>query len=390
MSTCTATASMTQNTSTGRVLLLAFELGESGWVLGFSPGFGGKVLRRRIAARDTAALMREILQAKAHFQLGDEVAVRSCYEAGRDGFWLHRFLEAQGIDNVVIDSASIEVNRRKRRAKTDRLDVVGLLDLLARHWAGSHKPPFSVVSVPSPADEDLRHLGRELKLVKKDRTRISNRIKGLLANVGLVLDGRKHMQGQIERLRLWNGEPLPQLLKARLLRYAADYELHSARIRELEQERRALLLRSEEAGASIAKVWRMLELKGVGIETAWCYGMEFFGWRDFANRRQVGSLAGLTPTPHDSGTQEREKGIGKDGSRWVRGVAIEQAWAWLRFQPESALAQWYQSRFGGGSKRMRKIGIVALARKLLIALWRYVEFGELPEGAVRTRRARLV
>jgi len=388
MSTCTATASTIESTASARVLLLAFELGETGWLLGFSPGFGEKVLRRKIASRDTAALMREIAKAKTHLRLGDEVAVRSCYEAGRDGFWLHRFLEMQGIDNAVIDSASIEVNRRKRRAKTDRLDVVGLLDLLARHWAGSHKPPFSIVSVPSPADEDLRHLGRELKLVKKDRTRISNRIKGLLANVGLVLNGRRDMKGQIERLRLWNGESLPQHLNARLLRYAADYELHSVRIRELEQERRALL-RSEQAGASIAKVWRMLELKGVGIETAWCYGMEFFGWRDFANRRQVGSLAGLTPTPHDSGTQERERGIGKDGSRWVRGVAIEQAWAWLRFQPESALSQWYQSRFGGGSKRMRKIGIVALARKLLIALWRFVEFGELPEGAVTTLRARL-
>jgi len=233
--------------------------------------------------------------------------VRSCYEAGRDGFWLHRFLEAQGIDNVVIDSASIEVNRRKRRAKTDRLDVVGLLDLLARHWAGSHKPPFSVVAVPSPADEDLRHLGRELKLVKKDRTRISNRIKGLLANAGLVLDGRKDMKGQIEHLRVWSGEPLPALLRARLLRYAEDFERYGVRIRELEQERRTLL-RSEEAGASMAKVWRMLELKGVGIESAWCYGMEFFGWREFSNRRQVGSLAGLTPTPHDSGTQQRERG----------------------------------------------------------------------------------
>lgn len=389
MSTCTATASKVQVTATAPALLLAFELGESGWLLGFSTGFGGKVLRRKIASRDTAALMREITRAKGHFQLGDEVAVRSCYEAGRDGFWLHRFLEAQGIDNVVIDSASIEVNRRKRRAKTDRLDVVGLLDLLARHRAGSHKPPFSVVSVPSPADEDLRHLGRELKLAKKDRTRISNRIKGLLANVGLVLDGRKDMKGQIERLRLWSGDPLPPHLRARLLRYAADFDLYSVRVRELEEERRALL-RSEGAGASIAKVWRMLELKGVGIETAWCYGMEFFGWRDFANRRQVGSLAGLTPTPHDSGTKEREKGIGKDGSRWVRGVAIEQSWAWLRFQPESALSQWYQSRFGGGSKRMRKIGIVALARKLLIALWRFVEFGELPDGAVRTPRVRLV
>lgn len=389
MSKCTATASVAQGIAAAPVLLLAFELGESGWLLGFSTGFGERVLRRKIDSRDTAALMREIGRAKQHFRLDDGATVRICYEAGRDGFWLHRFLEAQRVENFVIDSASIKVNRRKRRAKTDGLDVVGLLDLLARHLAGSHKRPFSVVSVPSVEDEDLRHLGRELKLVKKDRTRISNRVKGLLANVGLVLDGRKDMKGQIDRLRLWNGDPLPQFLQARLLRYAADYELQSARIRELDQERRALLRREKTEG-SMSKVWRMLELKGVGIETAWCYGMEFFGWRRFANRRQVGSLAGLTPTPYDSGQQEREKGIGKDGSRWVRGVAIEQAWAWLRFQPESALSQWYQSRFGGGSKRLRKIGIVALARKLLIALWRFVEFGELPEGAVRAPRVRLV
>jgi len=194
-----------------------------------------------------------------------DAAVRSCYEAGRDGFWLHRFLEAHRVENFVIDSASIEVNRRKRRAKTDGLDVVGLLDLLARHLAGSHKRPFSVVSVPSVGDEDLRHLGRELKLVKKDRTRISNRIKGLLSNVGLVLDGRKDMKGQIDRLRLWNGDPLPPFLQARLLRYAADYELQSARIRELDQERRALL-RGKKTEGSMSKVWRMLELKGVGIE----------------------------------------------------------------------------------------------------------------------------
>lgn len=388
MSKQTAATSTIQITSPTQSLLLAFELGEDAWLLGFSPGFGEKVRRRKVASRDTHAVMREIERAKAQFGLGGDAQVYSCYEAGRDGFWLHRFLEAQGVVNHVIDSASIEVNRRKKRAKTDRLDVVGLVDLLARDLAGSQKPPFSVVSVPSVEDEDLRHLGRELKLLKKDRTRISNRMKGLLANHGLVLDGRKDMAGQIERLRLWNGERLPEFSKARLLRYAADYAYHTGRIKELEEQRRALL-RREDAGVSLQKVWRLLELKGVGIESAWCYGMEFFGWREFRNRKQVGSLAGLTPTPHDSGKQEIEKGIGKDGSRWIRGVAIEQAWAWLRFQPQSELSHWYQARFGGGSKRMRKIGIVALARKLLIALWRYVEFGVLPEGAVRSQRVRL-
>jgi transposase len=388
LSKYTAATSTIQITS-APILLLAFELGEESWLLGFSRGFGEKALRRKIKSRDTAALLREIARAKQQLGLDAEVAVHTCYEAGRDGFWLHRFLEAHGVTNYVIDSASIEVNRRKKRAKTDRLDVVGLLDLLSRYLAGSHKPPFSVVTVPPVEAEDLRHLGRELKLVKKDRTRISNRIKGLLANYGLVLENRRNIRGQIENLRMWNGEELPRFLKARLLRYAHDFEFQTDRIKELEVERRALL-RNDRSHESMAKVWRLLELKGVGIETAWCYGMEFFGWRNFANRKQVGSLAGLTPTPHDSGKQETERGIGKDGSRWVRGVAIEQAWAWLRFQPDSALSQWYQSRFGGGSKRLRKIGIVALARKLLIALWRFVEFGLVPEGAVASQRLRLV
>ncbi len=381
------TATAIQITS-APVLLLAFELGEESWLLGCSRGFGERVLRRKIRSRDTAALMREIALAKEALELAADAPVHSCYEAGRDGFWLHRFLAAHGVANRVIDSASIEVNRRKKRAKTDRLDVVGLLDLLARHLAGSHKPPFSVVAVPSVEAEDLRHLGRELKLAKKDRTRISNRIKGLLANQGLVLASRRSMRRQIEQLRSWNGERLPRFLTERLLRYADDFESHTQRIQELERERRQLL-REERAHAPMAKVWRLLELKGVGIETAWCYGTEFFGWREFANRKQVGSLAGLTPTPHDSGKQETERGIGKDGSRWIRGVAIEQAWAWLRFQPESELSQWYRSRFGGGSKRLRKIGIVALARKLLIALWRFVEFDQHPAGAIVSARMRL-
>jgi transposase len=368
--------------------MLAFELGEESWWLGFSAGFGDKVIRRKIASRDTSALIRKITRAKAQLGVADGTPIKSCYEAGRDGFWLHRFLKTQGIENYVIDSASIEVNRRKKRAKTDRLDVVGLIDLLARHVLGSHKPPFSVVTVPAVEDEDLRHLGRELKLVKKDRTRINNRIKGLLANQGLVLMVRKDMKEQIERLRLWNGEELPPFLRARLLRYAADYVYQTERIKELERERKALL-RAEGAGTSIEKVWRLLQLRGVGIETAWCYGMEFFGWREFKNRKQVGSLAGLTPTPFDSGKQEREHGIGKDGSRWIRGVAIEQAWAWLRFQPDSELSQWYRTRFGEGSRRLRKIGILALARKLLIALWRFVEQGLVSEGAVLSERVRL-
>ncbi len=387
MSKQTAATSTIQITSATPTLMLAFELGEASWLLGFSAGYGEKVLRRKITSRDTDALEREIARAKQELGLSSETVVKSCYEAGRDGFWLHRFLRSRGIENVVIDSASIEVNRRSKRAKTDRLDVLGLVDLLARHLAGSRKPVFSVLTVPPEEAEDLRHLGRELKLVKKDRTRVSNRMKGLLANQGVVIDRKKDLAAQLGSLRLWNGAPLPRHLRDRLERYASDYRYYTERIRAIEQERKAILRANE--GMATEKVWRLLSLRGVGIETAWCYGMELFGWREFQNRKQLGSLAGLTPTPHDSGGQERERGIAKDGIRWVRGMAIELAWGWLRFQPESELSRWYQERFGRGSKRLRKIGIVALARKLLIALWRFVETGLVPEGAIVTTAIRL-
>ena len=311
----------------------------------------------------------------------------SCYEAGRDGFWLHRFLEAHGITNLVVDSASIEVNRRKRRAKTDRVDLVALLDLLSRHLAGSVKPVWSVVRVPSIEDEDRRHLHRELKLAKKDRTRTSHRIKGLLANQGLTLELRKDLRGQLERMRRWDGAPLAPGLRGRIERYIEDYDYLTGRIERLEGERRRIL--REEKDPVLDKVWQLYTLKAVGINTAWAYGTEFFGWRDFHNGKQVGSMAGLTPTPFDSGQSDREQGIGKDGSRWIRGAAIEFAWGWLRFQPQSALSKWYQRRFGHGSKRLRKIGIVALARKLLIALWRFLETGVIPEGALLKTDLRL-
>jgi transposase len=366
--------------------MFSFELGEESWQLGFSTGLGQKVLRRKIAARCTKALLDEIAWAQRKLGLGEEVRVVSCYEAGRDGFWLHRFLEAQGVENFVMDSASIEVNRRKKRAKTDRLDVVKLLGLLARHLAGEEKV-FSIVTVPSVTDEDLRQIGRELKLLKKDRTRVSNRMKGLLANQGLGIDRRKDLGKQLERLRLWNGEPLPDHLRERLEHYAEDFVYHTERIRRLEHKRRELM--RARGSAAIEKVWRLFLLRGIGIESSWIQGTEFFGWREFENGKQVGSLAGLTPTPFDSGTKAREQGIGKDGSRWVRGVAIEQAWGWLRFQPESELSKWYERRFGHGSKRLRKIGIVALARKLLIALWHWVEHGVIPEGAVLKTDLRL-
>jgi transposase len=387
MSKQTAAASTIDCNGRRDALMMSMELGESGWLLGFSSAFGQKPLRRKVASRDGEAVLAQIAWAKRRLGLAADAPVASCYEAGRDGFWLHRFLVAQGIENLVVDSASIEVDRRKRRAKSDRIDLVALLDLLARHRAGSAKPVWSVVHVPSEEDEDRRHLGRELRLLKKDRTRVSHRIKGLLANHGFTLDLHGDLRAQIDTLHMWDGAALPPGLRARLRRYVEDYGYLTDRIRALDAERRRIL--REEEGPVLDTVRQLYSLKAIGINTAWMYGTEFFGWRAFQNGKQVGGASGLTPTPFTSGKSEREQGIGKAGSRWVRGAAIEFAWGWLRFQPESALSQWYQVRFGAGSKRLRKIGIVALARKLLVALWRFLETGVIPEGALLKTDLRL-
>jgi transposase len=377
--TMTATARSIDGNGINNALCIAFELGEGQWKLTLGAGFEGRVVRRTVAARDTQAILRTIEQVKP--RLGLEVGGRvfSCYEAGRDGFWLHGFLLAHGIDNVVVDSASIEVNRRRKRAKTDRLDGEALLDLLQRHLRGGRRKVWSVVRVPTREEEDARHLHRELLTAKRDRTRVTNRIRGLLANQGLTLGGLRDLPSQLRAQRLWDGQPLPEALHERLEREWAQVEQLTERIRAIETERRARWKAGQDRATEAAR--RLYALRGIGANGAWLYAMELFGWREFRNGKEVGSFAGLTPTPYTSGEREREQGIGKDGNRRVRAMAVELAWAWLRFQPQSALARWYERRFGGGSKRLRKIGIVALARKLLVAVWRYLETGTLPEGA---------
>jgi transposase len=304
--------------------------------------------------------------------------VRSCYEAGREGFWLHRWLASEGIESHVVDASSIEVNRRLRRAKTDRMDAGRLLLLLVRFFGGERRV-WSVVRVPSVEEEDRRHLHRELLTMKRDRTRLANRVQGLLANQGLRVDWRKPLQEQLDALRSWDGTALPRGLRARLDQERERLELLNRQIEALEAMRRDRIRAG--SGAAVEKVQQLLTLQGVGSNSAWLYVMEFFAWRQFRNRREVGALAGLTPTPYQSGESQREQGIAKAGNRHVRAMAIEIAWGWLRFQPKSALTRWYQERFGHGSSRLRRIGIVALARKLLIALWRFLETGVVPEGA---------
>ena len=375
----TAATRLQEYTSVTPVLHLAFELGQAKWQLGFTPGLGQRPRRRTIRARDLAALTQEIGRAKERFGLPPETPVVSCYEAGRDGFWLHRWLVAQGITNLVVDSASIEVNRRRRRAKADRLDVGKLLYQLVRYRAGERKV-WSVVHAPTVAEEDQRQLHRELLTAKRDRGRVTNRMKGLLAKQGVVLEVGAGLLAELAVVELWDGTALPPGLRARLEREWAKVELLTAQIRQLEGER-AAALRSDPAPA-VELVRRLLRVRGIGVNSAWLYVMEFFGWRQFRNRREVGGLAGLTPTPYQSGEVSREQGIGKAGNRYIRAMAIEIAWGWLRFQPESALSRWYQERFGQGSSRIRRIGIVALARRLLVELWRYLETGAVPEGVV--------
>ena len=318
--------------------------------------------------------------AKEKLGYKEDTEVLCCYEAGRDGFWIHRWLVSHGINNLILDPASIEVSRRKRRAKTDRLDVESLVRLLARYHAGEHKV-CSIVRVPSVEQEDALRLHRELDCLKNERKTHINRIKGLLILHGIRLKGSiKGLLGELESIRLWNGAPLPVGLKSQIEREMIRFNSVNEQIKELKDHRAACMANPETEGER--KAAELVRLRGVGPESAWPLVQEFFGWREFRNRRQVGSLAGLTPTPYDSGSSRKEQGISKAGSGRIRRIMVELAWSWLRYQPDSKLTHWYLDRYGSGTKRSRRVGIVAMARKLLVALWKFVEFGEIPEGAI--------
>lgn len=361
------------------VLYLAFELSQKQWKLGFTIGIGQPPRIRNIAARDLNALQWEIRQARQRFHLPENTSVVSCYEAGRDGFWLHRYLRHQGIANWIVDLASIEINRRMKRAKTDCLDVSKLLTMLMRYHLGERKV-WRTVTVPDEECEDRRHFHRELADLKVERTRHINRIKGLLTGQGVCTPIQPDFLDFLSTVRLWNGNSLPKELRSRLEHEYQRIQLVNQQIDELEAYRRETLRTSQQP--HIQQVRQLMRLQGVGINSAWLFVMEFFSWRAFHNRREIGALAGLTSTPYQSGETNQEQGISKAGNRHIRAMIIEIAWGWLRFQPDSQLSRWYQQRFGQGSSRLRRIGIVALARKLLIELWRYLETGIPPDGAV--------
>jgi transposase len=249
--------------------------------------------------------------------------------------------------------------------------------MLLRHHDGETHV-WSVVRGPSVEAEDRRQLHRELETLKHDRTRVTNRMQGLLTADGVCLPLQGAVPAQLAQLRQWDGSPLPPALRARLGREWQQVGVLTERINRLEAERRALLRTSEDP--AFAQVRQLMSLRGIGINSAWLYVMEFFAWRELHKGKEVGALSGLTPTPHQSGQSRYEWGIAKSGNRQMRTMAVEIAWGWLRHQPASALAHWYQERFGHGNAGYRTVGIVALARKLLVALWRFLKTGVLPEG----------
>lgn len=379
----------TQQNPTTPALYVALELSKDNWKLALTTGRARRPRIRDVPARNQAAFLAEVEGAKRHFGLSADAPVFSCYEAGRDGFWIHRFLAAHGIENIVVDPASIEVSRRKRKVKTDRVDAVKLAKLLARHHEG--EDVVSVVHVPPLEIEEERLLPRQLKSLKDQRTRITNQIRAELFLHGVELNPREGSFAKrdfltaLEKARQWDGTPLPEGVIFMVRLHWEQYALIESQIKDLSQRQREALRRAREGSESVTHAQevaaRLTELKGVGDVGAYVLSLEFFCWREFKNRKQIGALAGLTGTPYQSGAMDKDQGISKAGNKRVRTLAIELAWLWLRYQPDSELTRWFHSYVGQSKSRVKRKAITALARKLLIAFWHYLEHGVVPQGA---------
>lgn len=359
-------------------LYIAMELSAAKWRLALSAG-GQRIREKVIRSGDREGLLGEIVAGKKRFGLAQDAKVISCYEAGRDGFWIDRLLRELGVENVVVDAASMKVARRARRPKTDKIDVKQLLADLVRHHRGE-KDVWKVVRVPSAEQEDRRRLHRDLERLKKEKTQHRARILSLLATQGVQRCDLKAFLAEVNAVRIWNGEPLPPALKAEIERERDRLRLVEEQIRAITKQQRDQLKQPDSPELRMIKM--LTRLRGIGVDSAWMLVMEFFGWREFNNRGQVGGAAGLGGTPYNSGSAEHEQGISKAGNPLVRTRAIELAWLWIRLQPHSDLSQWFMRRFANGGSRMRRVGIVAVARRLLIDLWHLVEHGAVPRGAV--------
>jgi transposase len=360
---------------------VSLELSRSKWLVTSLSAWRDKMSKHSVDAGDGAALLDRLarLRMEAEQRLGTPARVVVIQEAGLDGFWIHRLLEAGGIESHVVEPASIAVPRRHRRAKTDVIDGEMLVRTLAAFKRGEPRV-CSMVVAPSPEEEDRRRVSRERRTLIKERIGHANRIKGLLASQGIFgcEPMRRNFRDRLESLRTGDGRPLGLRLKAEIGRELDRMDLVLRQIAAVEADRDALV-RPDHADVE-APAARLMKLRGIGPEFAavlWLEGL----FRRFANRRQLAAYAGLAPSPWQSGRVDREQGIAKSGNPRLRTAMVELAWLWLRHQPDSALSRWFRERVGSERGRIRRIAIVALARKLLAALWRYTTSGELPVGA---------
>jgi transposase len=359
------------------VLFVAFELGKKTWKLAMTTGLAMTPWLRTVAGGDLAAVDVVLQRARERFGVAASARVISCYEAGRDGFWIHRALAARGIANRVVDSSSIEVNRRSRRAKSDRLDAVKLVRLLARVCAGDRQA-WSEVRVPSAATEAARHRSRERTALTAEQTRLRNQIGSWLATAGARVSMRVREQAEWwTAARDWAGAALPAEVQARIARATARLAVVAEQIATIETEQAAEL----SVAAPDSAAARLRQLKGLGVTSVSILLDEGVVWRAFTNRRQLGGLLGFAPVKYESGESSRDQGISRAGNDRLQSTMVQLAWGWVQWQPQSALTKWYLARFGIG-KRARKVGIVALARKLFIALWRCATAGIVPTGAI--------
>ena len=366
-------------------IFVSLELSRSTWLItSLSPGSGEKMSKYGILAGDLAALLAQFsgLKQKAFARTGKSFSIVVIQEAGLDGFSIHRVLQSEGIESYVVDPASIATSRRRRRAKTDRIDGEALVRALLAYKRGEPRV-CAIVSAPTPEDEDNRRLCRERKALTAERIQHVNRIKGLLFSQG-VSDYeplRRNRRQRLDELKTGDSRPLPMHLKAQIGRELDRLELLLEQIKAVEAERDALLASAKPTEETSALPAMLVGLKGIGPEFAavlWSEGL----YQIFANRKQVAAYAGLAPTPWQSGTVAHEQGVSKAGNPRLRTTMIQLAWLWLRHQPHSALAQWFKERVKRNGGRLRKTTIVALARKLLVALWKYVNAGVVIEGAV--------
>jgi transposase len=372
---------MQPNDTNSPTILLAIELSASTWLVAARVPGSEKPHLHRIDGGDTVALLTLIssLQARVARRLDATISVVCCFEAGRDGFWLQRLLTAQGVDTHVLEPTSILINRRARRAKTDRLDAVGMLRVLAAFLRGDRQS-CSMVRVPTPDEEDAKRTHRERESLVQERVRIENRIEALLFTQGIrKRPSLRSWDRDLAVLRTGDGRVLPIHLRSELDRLRRRLVMTLELIREVESERDEAAEATPQ-NQTCLKIAALGRIRGVGDNFAAVLTREVF-YRSFDNRRQIASYVGITPMPYQSGSMDRDRRISRAGNPRARTTMIQLAWLWLRYQPGSELAEWFRNRVGTLAGRTRRIAIVAMARKLLIALWRYVETGVVPAGA---------